>query len=108
MKALFWIVAGVGAGFATYFVLNATSPQYASGSEAVENAARKTSQWGTKQRVKGRSGTMVGKLKQGLGKATGNDELEGEGVMDQGAGAAKDTVGKAVHAVSETIHDLNR
>ena len=51
---------------------------------------------------------MVGKLKEGIGKATGDDELAGEGVMDQGAGAGRDTVGKATNAISDTIHDPNR
>jgi uncharacterized protein YjbJ (UPF0337 family) len=46
--------------------------------------------------------------KQGTGKATGDDELAGEGVMDQRAGAGRDTVGKAANAVSDTVHDQNR
>ena len=107
MKAPFWILAGVGVGVATYLVLNAAPRQYTTGNEAVEDAANKTSQWGTKQRVTGKAGHLVGKLKEGIGNATGDDELAGEGVVDQGAGAVKDIAGKAAHAVSETIHDLN-
>jgi uncharacterized protein YjbJ (UPF0337 family) len=105
-----WILAGlgVGLGLATCFVLNTIRQPYTIGNEDVEDAANKTSRWGTKQRVAGKGGSFVGKLKQGIGKATGDDELAGEGVMDQRAGAGRDTVGKAANAVNDTVHDLNR
>ncbi|MCU1321885.1 MAG: hypothetical protein JWM43_1534 [Acidobacteriaceae bacterium] len=108
MKALPWIIAGVGVGFATYFLLNQPSPQYATGSDDVEDAANRAWRWGTKQRATGTGTRLVGKLKEGVGRATGNDTLAGEGVVDQVAGAAKDAAGKVAHAVSETVHDLNR
>jgi uncharacterized protein YjbJ (UPF0337 family) len=43
-----------------------------------------------------------------VGTATGNDDLAGEGVLDQAAGKVKDAAGQLGHAVGETIHDLNR
>ena len=107
MKALPWILAGVGVGLATYFVLHATTRRYAIGAEEVEGAANKTSRWGTKQRVMGNVGRAVGKIKEGIGKAAGDDSLAAEGVVDEDAGVVKDTAGKAAHAVSETMHDLN-
>ena len=46
--------------------------------------------------------------KRVLGRATGNDQLAGEGAADQLAGAVKDTAGKVAQAAGQTIHDLNR
>jgi uncharacterized protein YjbJ (UPF0337 family) len=47
-------------------------------------------------------------VKEGFGRATGDDDLAGEGLVDQAVGAVKDGAGKAAQAVGETIHDLNR
>jgi uncharacterized protein YjbJ (UPF0337 family) len=108
MKAILWIIAGVGVGLAAYVVLNQPGLQYASGNDGIENAADKTAFWGSKQRISGVGKGVVGKLKEGVGKVTGDDGLAGEGVTDQVAGTIKDAAGKAAHAVGETIHDLNR
>ena len=108
MKALPWILAGIGVGIATYVVLNQPGPQYATGNDDVEDAAAKTSLWGSKQRLSGTGGTLVGKLKEGVGRATGDDQLADEGVADQVVGAVKNTAGDAAHALGETIHQLNR
>jgi uncharacterized protein YjbJ (UPF0337 family) len=51
---------------------------------------------------------LVGKLKEGVGRATGDDELAEEGVGEQIVGSVKGAVGEAAHAVGETIHELNR
>ena len=108
MKALPWIIAGVGVGLAVYVIANQPGPQYATGSDDVEDAAANTALWGSKQRIKGKGGSLLGKAKEGVGRATGNDSLAGEGLVDQAVGAVKDTAGDAAHAVSETIHDLNK
>ena len=108
MKALPWIIAGVSLGLLVYVVANAPSTQYAGASDDVEDAANKTSAWGTKQRVTGTGGNLVGKLKEGAGSLTGDDQLQGEGLVDQAAGAVKDAAGQAAHAVSDTLHDLNK
>ena len=108
MKALPWLIAGVGLSLAAYFVLNQPGPQYATGNDDVEDAAGKTAFWASKQRVKGTGGGLVGKLKEGVGRATGIEQLETEGVVDQVAGTVQDTAGQVGHAVAETIHDLNR
>jgi uncharacterized protein YjbJ (UPF0337 family) len=50
----------------------------------------------------------VGKFKEGVGRVTGDDQLTGEGVVDQLAGAVKDTAGQAAQALGTTIHELNR
>ncbi len=108
MKALTWVIAGVSAGIAAYIVLNQPGPRYATGDDDVEYAAGRATLWGSKQRVSGIGGGLAGKLKEGLGRATGNDQLAGEGVTDQIAGAVKETAGKAAQAAGQTIHDLNR
>jgi uncharacterized protein YjbJ (UPF0337 family) len=108
MKALLWIIAGAGVGLAAYVVLNQPGLQYASGNDGVEQAADKTTMWGSKQRISGAGKGLVGKLKEGLGKMSGDEGLAGEGVADQVVGTVKDAAGKAAHAVGETIHDLNR
>jgi uncharacterized protein YjbJ (UPF0337 family) len=108
MKGLPWIIVGVAVGLAAYVVFNEPEPQYATGNDDVEDAARKTSLWGSKQRITGKGRGLVGKLKEGIGKTTGDDDLAGEGAADQIVGSVKDTVGEAAHAVGETIHDLNR
>jgi uncharacterized protein YjbJ (UPF0337 family) len=108
MKALTWVIAGVGAGVAAYIVLNQPGPRYATGDEDVEYAADRTALWGSKQRLSGTGGSLAGKFKEGIGRVTGDDQLAGEGVADQMAGAVKDTAGRAAQAVGQTIHDLNR
>jgi uncharacterized protein YjbJ (UPF0337 family) len=108
MRALPWIIAGVGVGLTAYFFLNQPGPQFATGNDDVEDAALRTANWGSKQRIKGTGVGLVGKLKEGVGRATGNEEPTGEGVLDQAAGAVQDTAGHAAHAVADTIHELNR
>jgi uncharacterized protein YjbJ (UPF0337 family) len=108
MKALAWVITGVGAGIAAYIVLNQPGPRYATGNDDVEYAAGRTTLWGSKQRISGVGGGLAGKLKEGIGRATGNEQLAGDGVTDQIAGAVKETAGKAAQAAGQTIHDLNR
>jgi uncharacterized protein YjbJ (UPF0337 family) len=107
MKALPWVLAGLGLGFASYYLLSSAGPQYANGSDDVESAARKIFGWGTKQRAAGTGGRMAGTLKEGLGRVTGNDELAQEGLVDQAAGTLRDATGALAHAAGETIHELN-
>ena len=108
MKALPWIVAGVGFGLAAYLILNQPPAEYATGNDAVEDAAGKTTLWGSKQRLGGTGVGLGGKVKEGLGKLTGNEDLQAEGVGDQAVGQVKDAAGQVAHAVGQTIHDLNQ
>lgn len=108
MKVLPWLIAGAGVGLAVYVLVNQPGPQYAAGNDEVEDAAKKTKAWGSKQRIAGTGDGVAGKLKEGFGKVTGDDGFAAEGVADQVVGAVKDTAGKAAHAVGDTIHDLNR
>ncbi len=109
MKALPWIIAGVTIGAAIAFVVNNTpEPAYSAGDPDLEKAARKTSAWGSEKRVGGAGSSLLGKAKEGFGRATGDDQLAGEGVVDQAAGAVKDAAGQVAHGVSDTLRDLNR
>ncbi len=108
MKALTWVMAGVGAGIAAYLILNQPGPRYATGDDDVEFGADRAALWGTKQRVSGAGTGLAGKVKEGVGRLTGDDELVAEGVVGQAAGAVKDTAGRVAQAVGQTVHDLNR
>jgi uncharacterized protein YjbJ (UPF0337 family) len=108
VKAIPWIIAGIGVGIAAYVVLNQPGPQSATGNDDVEEAAGKTTLWGSKQRLYGTGGNLAGKLKEGIGRITGDDQLADEGVADQVVGAVKDTAGRVAQAAGQTIHDLNR
>jgi uncharacterized protein YjbJ (UPF0337 family) len=89
-------------------ILNAPAPRYATGSEDVEDAARSTTGWGTKQTMKGAAGNLLGRVKESVGNLTGDDDLADQGVGDRVAGAAQKTAGKFAKAAGQTLHDLNR
>jgi len=108
MKAIPWIIAGAALGVAAVVVLNASSPQHSTGLDGVEDAADRTFRWGSKQRASGAGSSILGKVKEGFGRATGDDDLAGEGIGDQVAGSLKDAAGQVAHAAGQTIHDLNR
>jgi uncharacterized protein YjbJ (UPF0337 family) len=108
MRALTWVIAGIGVGVAAYVVLNQPGPQYATGDDDVEYAAGRSTLWGSKQRLSGTGRGVAGKVKEGMGRVTGDDQLAGEGVADQVAGAVKDTAGSVAQAAGQTIHELNR
>lgn len=108
MKSLPWLIAAVGIGVAAYVVMNTPGPEYSTGNDSVEGAARRTSQWGSKNRVGGTGNSVVGKLKEGVGRVTGNADLQNEGVGDQVAGSVKNAAGTVAQAAGQTLHDLNR
>ncbi|SNS25913.1 Uncharacterized conserved protein YjbJ, UPF0337 family [Granulicella rosea] len=109
MKQLPWILAGGALAAAVYLLVNGiTAPQYATGADSVEDAAHKTFGWGSKQRATGLGTNVVGKVKEGFGRVTGDQDLADEGVADQAIGTIKDAAGQLAHAAGETLHDLNR
>jgi uncharacterized protein YjbJ (UPF0337 family) len=109
MKALPWILAGVGVGAAlAYVLLNEPRPLAETGWDSVENAANRTGGWGSKARVSGARTNVAGKLKEGFGRLTGDANLVDEGAADQVVGTVKNAVGAVAQAAGETIHDLNR
>lgn len=109
MKALPWILAGMGAGAAlAYVVMTQPRPATATGWDSVEDAAANTFGWGTKNRVSGTGTNVAGKVKEGVGRLAGDPDLADEGVADQAIGSVKNAVGAVAQAAGETIHDLNR
>ena len=108
MKTLPWIIAAAGLGVAAYVLANTPGPEYATGNDDIEDAARRTSAWGSKNRIGGSGSNLVGKLKEGLGNATGNSNLANQGVADQVAGSVKDAAGAVAQAAGQTLHDFNR
>jgi uncharacterized protein YjbJ (UPF0337 family) len=108
MKTIAWLAAGIGIGLALYLFANAPEPQYATGSEDLEDAARSTAGWGTRQRATGLGSNVVGRVKEGLGNLSGNPDLADEGTADQVAGNIREGAGKFAQAAGQTLHDLNR
>ena len=109
MRALPWIIAGVGIGIGvTMLLFNESEPDYPTGYDGVERAARKTFGWGTKKRAEGKVGAFAGAIKEGVGRLTDDSQMADEGTADRVVGNVKDAAGQLGHAVGETIHDLNR
>jgi uncharacterized protein YjbJ (UPF0337 family) len=52
-----------------------------------------------KDGVEGAAQKGVGAVKEGLGKAVGNEKLQADGLADKAAGSAKESVGKVKDAV---------
>ena len=108
MKTFTWLFAGIGVGLAVYLVANAPGPEYATGSDNLEGAARKTFGWGAKQSAAGLGSNIAGRVKEGIGNLTDNPDLADSGVADQVAGEVREGVGKLGQAAGQTLHDLNR
>jgi uncharacterized protein YjbJ (UPF0337 family) len=110
MKALPWIIAGVAFGAAAYFIANPIDPSFepSYADPDVERAARKTSTWGSKQRMEGVGGSLIGSAKQKIGEATGDYDLADEGAGDQLVGHVKDAAGKVANVASDAVREFNR
>ncbi|UZE48886.1 CsbD family protein [Rhodopseudomonas sp. P2A-2r] len=55
----------------------------------------------TTDKIKGTANELAGKAKQGIGEATGNDRLQGEGLIQEGKGHAQQAVGDAKQAAKD-------
>ncbi|AZF28244.1 CsbD family protein [Pseudomonas sp. R2-60-08W] len=55
----------------------------------------------TSDKVKGVANEAVGNVKQGVGKATDNDKMQVEGVIQEKKGEAQQAVGKTKDAVKK-------
>ena len=107
MKPIHWILAGVGVGAAIiFFVLFEPSEQYEGENDGLENVAIQAKTWGTKKRFGAGANRIVGRVKEGIGRISGDEDLASSGALDQAIGAVKDTAGRVGQAVGETIHDL--
>ncbi|MCO8312262.1 CsbD family protein [Pseudomonas mandelii] len=57
----------------------------------------------TGDKVKGMANEAAGNVKQGVGKATDNDRLRAEGVVQEKKGEAQQKVGKAKDAIKKGV-----
>jgi uncharacterized protein YjbJ (UPF0337 family) len=58
----------------------------------------------TTDKIKGTANEAMGKAKQGIGEATGNERLEGEGVIQEVKGKGQKAVGDAKDATKDAIN----
>lgn len=56
--------------------------------------------------LEGQAEQIKGRVKQGLGKLTDNEQLHDEGVVDEAAGDVQEGFGRAKRKVGETIEDI--
>ncbi|MBN9016966.1 MAG: CsbD family protein [Rhizobiales bacterium] len=56
----------------------------------------------TTDKIKGVANEAMGNVKQGVGRATGNEKLEAEGVVQEIKGETQLAIGKAKDAVKKT------
>ena len=57
----------------------------------------------TGDKIKGTANEAVGKAKKKLGEATGDEQLEGEGVMQEVKGKGQKTIGNAKEATKDAL-----
>lgn len=115
-KSIYLVAGAVAGAIAAYLYLNAPgsgissarTSSFGDASDAIGNATAKATTWGAGQRVSGSGTQVLGKVKQSLGEATGNDHLANEGVFDQAKGVVKDAAGQAAHAAVDVVRELNR
>lgn len=60
----------------------------------------------TTDKIKGVANDAIGNVKQGIGRATGNKELEAEGVAQEAKGEVHKAVGEAKGAVKSGVDKL--
>ena len=58
----------------------------------------------TTDKIKGKANEAMGKVKQNLGEATGDERLEGEGAMQQVKGKGQKTMGDAKEAAKDAMN----
>ena len=58
----------------------------------------------TTDKIKGTANEAMGKAKQGLGDATGDERLEGEGVMQEVKGKGQKAIGDAKEVAKDAMN----
>jgi len=56
--------------------------------------------------LEGKAEALKGKVKQGAGKLTDDEQLHDEGVADEAAGKTQDALGRGRRKVGEAIEDV--
>ena len=57
----------------------------------------------TTDKMKGAANEAIGKAKQGVGNAVGNDKMKGEGAMQEAKGDVQQAVGKTKDAIKKAV-----
>ena len=57
-------------------------------------------------KAKGFGNQVAGSVKEGVGKATNNSSLEGEGLAQRGKGKAQEAVGKAKDGIKNAVDKI--
>lgn len=63
---------------------------------------------GTDDKIQGKGEELLGKAKQGVGGATGNEQMEAEGKADEAKGAGRGVLGNIKDAVSDAADSLKK
>ena len=63
---------------------------------------------GNEQQIKGQFEQVEGKVKEGLGDATDNNQMENEGRMDQAKGQVREGVGNVREGVDKAADEITR
>jgi uncharacterized protein YjbJ (UPF0337 family) len=58
----------------------------------------------TADKIKGAANEAMGKAKQGIGEATGNDRLQGEGTFQEVKGKGQEALGDAKQATKDAVN----
>ena len=58
----------------------------------------------TADKVKGAANEAIGKAKQGIGEATGDDRLQGEGAIQEVKGKGQQALGDAKEATKDAVN----
>ncbi len=105
MRAGSLLLTGIGVGAVlTYALFYESTLQQEAEFDGVEDTANRMRRWGTEKRFGAGADTLVGRMKEGIGRTAGDDD----GIEDQVVGGVKNTVGRWGQAAGETVHDLNR
>jgi len=56
--------------------------------------------------LNGKVDKLKGKIKEGVGNATNDESLRGEGIADQASGNVEEGFGKARRKVGDALHDV--
>ncbi|MDB5595941.1 MAG: hypothetical protein JWM36_2902 [Hyphomicrobiales bacterium] len=60
----------------------------------------------TSDKAAGMANEAIGNVKQGVGKAVGNDKLQAEGVAQETKGDAQQAVGKAKEGIKDATNNV--
>jgi uncharacterized protein YjbJ (UPF0337 family) len=56
--------------------------------------------------LRGKADQVKGRVKDAVGRATGDERLRDEGAADEASGRVQETIGKARRKIGETIEDI--